>query len=90
MLLQDLGELPEARAHFERALEIGEKALPPDLGIWHNNLGMLLRALNQLPEARVHLERALVILTASLPEGHPHIKGVRDNFEILLREMGKD
>jgi len=85
-VLQDLGDLAGARAHYERALAIWEKQLGPEHPnvAWAvNNLGMVLKALGDLDVARAHLERALQIFRQSLGEDHPHTVTVRDNLNSL-------
>ena len=68
-VLQDLGDLPAARAAFERALAIDSAAFGPDhpnVAIDVNNLGMVLQDLGDLPAARAAFERALAIDERSL------------------------
>jgi hypothetical protein len=48
--LRDLGDLAGAKAHFERALAIGEAALGPEhptVATVANNLGVLLQELGE-------------------------------------------
>ncbi|MGA9522011.1 MAG: tetratricopeptide repeat protein, partial [Myxococcaceae bacterium] len=55
---------PEALAHFERALALRQKELPPDhpeIAAALNSVGVALLAMERLPEARQRLEQALAI-----------------------------
>jgi len=85
-VLQDLGELSEARQCYERALRIDEAAFGPDhpnVAIRVNNLGNVLQALGELSEARQCYERALRIFTAFLGDDHPNTVTVRNNLKSL-------
>ncbi len=86
LVLRDLGELPAARQHFERALSIAERVYGPQhptVATVLNNLGSVLQALGELPAARQHFERALTILEGSLPPTHPHLQIIRNNLAAL-------
>ena len=85
-VLHDLGDLPGAKAHYERALTIDEAAYGPDhpqVATDVNNLGGVLRDLGDLAGARACLERALAIYRQFLGEDHPKTKLVRDNLAAL-------
>ena len=75
-VLQDLGDLPAARAAFERALAINERTFGPDhpnVAICVNNLGFVLQAQGDLPAARAAFERALAIDERTFGPDHPHV-----------------
>ena len=77
-----------ARAAFERALAIDERAFGPDhpnVATAVNNLGSVLQDLGDLPGARAAGERALRIFEKFLPPEHPSIRTVRGNLEGLDR-----
>jgi tetratricopeptide (TPR) repeat protein len=73
IVLRELGELPEAHGHLERALAIYEARLRPDHPHTAHalcNLANVMRELGELPSARAHYQWALSIYEASL--GHDH------------------
>ena len=73
LLLQDQGDLAGARALYERALAIREKALGPehpDTAKSLNNLAVLLQAQGDLAGARPLFERALAIYEKALGPEH--------------------
>ena len=81
LVLQDLGDLAGAKAHFERTLGIDEAVYGPNhpqVAIRVNNLGGVLQALGDLAGARAHFERALAICRQFLGEDHPNTKLVRE------------
>jgi tetratricopeptide (TPR) repeat protein len=89
-VLQDLGDLPAARAAFERALTIDEAAFSsdhPKVAARLNNLGMILQAQGDLPAAQALFERALDIYTKSLPPEHPRLAEVRSNLDQVISEI---
>ncbi len=90
MVLQALGELEEAKGHYERALVIGRRVYGedhPKVALRLNNLGSVLKALGELEEAKGHFERALRIFRERLGDGHPNTQIFRQNLEALLEEM---
>jgi len=85
-VLQDLGDLAGAKACYERALGIWERALGPEhpqVATAVNNLGLVLQALGDLAGAKACYERALRILRQRLPPDHPHIRIVEENLRRL-------
>jgi tetratricopeptide (TPR) repeat protein len=80
-----------ARALFERALAIREKALGPehpDTANILNNLANLLRDQGDLAGARPLLERALAILEKALGPEHPSTGTSLNNLAGLLHAQG--
>ena len=74
IVLQALGDLPGAKAAYERALKIDEKAFGPDhpnVATDVNNLGRVLQALGDLPGAKAAFERALKIDEKAFGPDHP-------------------
>ena len=85
-LLEELGDLPGAKAAFERALKIDEKAFGPDhpnVARDVNNLGSVLKELGDLPGAKAAFERALQIFQKLLGDDHPNTRLVRGNIDSL-------
>ncbi|MFC2108097.1 tetratricopeptide repeat protein [Candidatus Bipolaricaulota bacterium] len=83
-VLQDLGQHAEAKAAYERALEIDEKVYGPDhpkVARDVNNLGGVLQALGQHAEAKAAYERALEIAEKVYGPDHPSTRLVRDNLK---------
>src|SRR6185436_19067520 len=85
-LLQELGDLEEARSCHERALAIWEKVL----GSEHvstakslHNLGLLFFEKRNFPRARALWERALRILDSRLGPNHPDTKSARSSLSNL-------
>jgi CHAT domain-containing protein len=91
-VLQDQGELPAARQHYEEALAIYRKALPkdhPDIAGSLHNLGIVLGALGELPAARQHYEEALAIFRKALPKDHPAIAHSLAGLGTVLYAQGE-
>jgi tetratricopeptide (TPR) repeat protein len=87
-----MGRHDEARQHFEEALAIRRKALPPlhpDLAYSLDNLGVLLHDIGRHDEARKLLEEALAISRKALPPLHPELANSLDNLGVLLQAMGE-
>jgi tetratricopeptide (TPR) repeat protein len=79
-------DLATARAAYQRALAIDEKAFGPDhpsVAIRVNNLGMVLKDLGDLDGARKAFQRALVIFEKVLGADHQHTQTVRSNLAAL-------
>ena len=86
--LQMVADYVGARAAFERALAIDERAFGPEhpnVARDVNNLGLVLKDLGELSGARAAYERALRIFEKFLPPEHPSIRTVRGNLESLDR-----
>ncbi len=95
-VLQDLSDLAEARACYERALHIleevhdrgVEEAQSPNIASVINNLGRVLRALGDLAKARAYYERALRIFEAVYGPDHPNVANRVNNLGGVLRDLG--
>jgi tetratricopeptide (TPR) repeat protein len=89
-VLQDLGDLAGAKACYERALGIWERALGPEhpqVATAVNNLGRVLQDMGDLAGAKGCYERALRIFRQRLPPGHPDIRIVEENLRrVALHE----
>ena len=89
ILLNESGELTEARDLLEQALTI-QSRVPEDanLGSILANLGMVYRGLGQREEARERLERALALHRKAFGDGHPAVAADLGNLATLERELG--
>ncbi len=100
-LLAAQGKDGEARAYFQRALEMNQALYPreqypqghPHLATSLNNLGSLLQAQGKDGEAREYYQRALRMREAlypkeKYPQGHPDLAESLNNLGILLHYQG--
>ena len=86
LVLMEQGDLPGARARFERALEIGEAAYGPDhpdLAKFVQNLANVLQRQGDSAGARALLERALDIFRRFLGDDHPYTLTVKEILDSL-------
>ena len=91
LVLHDLGDLAGAKACFERALGIVERALGPEhprVATAVNNLGLVLQALGDLAWARACFERALGIWERALGPKHPDVAAAVSNLGSVLWALG--
>ncbi|HET9210370.1 MAG TPA: tetratricopeptide repeat protein [Thermoanaerobaculia bacterium] len=89
ILLNESGELGEARDLLEEALAIQSRAAEDaNLGSILANLGMVYRGLGQREEARERLERALALHRQAFGDGHPAVAADLGNLATLERELG--
>ncbi|PKK83050.1 MAG: hypothetical protein CVT49_10475 [candidate division Zixibacteria bacterium HGW-Zixibacteria-1] len=89
-VLKAMGDLKAAQAHYERALKIDERAYGhdhPNVATDVNNLGDVLRDLGDLKGAQPHFRRALDIFRKFLGDEHPSTKIVRENLEIVEKQL---
>jgi len=89
--LRMIGDYDGARAAFERALIIDEKAFGlehPTVATRVNNLGSVLLELNDLNGARAAFERALVIDEKALGPNHPNVAIRVNNLGRVLQDLG--
>ncbi|MFN0007656.1 MAG: tetratricopeptide repeat protein [Planctomycetota bacterium] len=89
--LYSLGDLPGARALFEKVLEVSTRTLPDDhhhLQLARMNLALTIRALGDLQGARALEERVLEVFSATLPEDHPHLQLARVNLALTIEGLG--
>ena len=92
LILQDLGELPEARRLIERGIEIDQKHFDPDhpkLAIRYSNLATILQDLGELPQARRLIERAIEIAEKHLHPDHPKLATRYSNLAAILQALGE-
>ena len=55
-----------------------------------NNLAVCCKAQGRSDEAEAFYRRALAIFEARLGPDHPHLAVCRENYALLLREIGRD
>ncbi|CAG0969031.1 partial Regulatory protein AfsR, partial [Anaerolineales bacterium] len=86
-----LADFAGARAAYERALRIFEKALGedhPNVATLVNNLGMVLQDLGDHARAKAAYERALRIDEAAFGPGHPKVAIRINNLGNVLQDLG--
>ena len=84
-------EFAAAKAAFERALAIDEKAYGPDhpeVARDVNNLGTVLQDIGDLAGAREHYERALAVDEKAYGPDHPKVAIRVNNLGSVLQDMG--
>jgi tetratricopeptide (TPR) repeat protein len=89
--LQRVAEYAGARAAYERALAIDERAYGPEhpeVATDVNNLGSVLRALGDLAGARAAFERALAIDERVHGPEHPNVAIRVNNLGNVLHDLG--
>ena len=75
-VLYKVGKFDEARARFQQAAVLMEKALGPEhpfVAAMYNNIGITLAELGRFEEARTHYERSLAISQKALGPEHPDV-----------------
>jgi tetratricopeptide (TPR) repeat protein len=86
LYLHGRAEFAEAKAQFERALPLAEKAFGayhPNVARDVNNLGRVLHDMGDLEGAKERYERALEIFRKVMGENHSYTITVRKNLELL-------
>ena len=84
--LHGRAEFAEAKAQYERALSLAEKAFGashPKVAAIVNNLGRVLHDMGDLEGAKERYERTLEIVRKVLGENHTYTITVRKNLELL-------
>ena len=90
--LQQLRRFPEAVTHFERAIEIRQRALGPEhaeVASVLANLGGLLGDMGQGPRAVATLRRALTLQERLLGRDHPDLGYTLSNLGMSERDAGQ-
>ena len=85
------GDYDEARAHFERALGMLDKALGPDhpeVATSLSNLGIVFVRQGDYDQARAHFERALATREKALGPDHPGVAHSLGNLGLVLESQG--
>ena len=88
--LQGRAQFPEAKAAFERALQIAESfgLDDPRVAASLGNLGLVLQDLGDLAGAQAHFERALRLAEAAYGPDHPDVATLVNNLGSVLRAQG--
>jgi tetratricopeptide (TPR) repeat protein len=89
--LQQVGQYPQARDVFERALTLNDRYYGPEdprRSAIVNNLGRVMKRLGDMRQARAHFEAALVLDQAAYGESHPHVAEVVNNYGTVLHLTG--
>jgi tetratricopeptide (TPR) repeat protein len=89
--LHTIADYAAARAAFERALTIDEKAFGhdhPNVAIRVNNLGGVYQDLGDLPAARAAFERALAIDEKVVGAEHPNVATLVNNLGLVYKDLG--
>ncbi|HET6763960.1 MAG TPA: tetratricopeptide repeat protein [Longimicrobiaceae bacterium] len=92
MVLQDVGELSQARERMERAIEIAERIFHPNhpmLATRYSNLAMILKNVGQLSQARGWMDRAIAIDERNFELNHPTLATRYSNLATILKDMGE-
>jgi tetratricopeptide (TPR) repeat protein len=90
LVLQNLGELPEARDLLRKALASDEQRCrsgDPSIARDQSNLASVLRELGELSEARDLLRKALASDEQSHPPGHPNIATRQSTLGTVLIDL---
>ena len=88
LVLKNQGNLLEAKAAFEHALQINQKANRVEVGHNINNLGLTFEALGDLNNARDAYESAIQIFEHNLGENHPNVAIAVNNLGTVLHTLG--
>jgi plasmid stability protein len=92
LVLQDLGELEEARDLLRQALASAEATYAPgnpSTATRQSNLATVLKDLGELEEARDLLRKALASVEAKYAPGHPSIARNQSNLAMVLSNLGE-
>ncbi|WP_052518497.1 tetratricopeptide repeat protein [Archangium violaceum] len=88
---QEMGRYEEARAAYERVLEIRRKVLSPEhpkVVMALNNLGVALGALGKYEEARARYEQALELRRKMLGPDNPLVANSYSNLGTAFGQLG--
>jgi tetratricopeptide (TPR) repeat protein len=86
------GEIGEAKLHYQRALQIREKALGtdhPSVARSLNNLGVVSSGQGEHEEAKLHYQQALKIWEEALGADHPDVAHALTGLGEALLALGK-
>ena len=92
LILQDMGELAEARKLMEQALASDIKNLGEgrtSVATDRSNLALILKDMGELAEARKLMDQALASGIKNLGEGHTSVAIRRSNLAMILKKMGE-
>jgi LPXTG-motif cell wall-anchored protein len=91
-LMMQSGQYDEAERRVKQAHRLRKQILEPtnkELGYSANTLYIVMDALGNLPAADTAIAEAWNILNQHLPEDHPHIAIIANNYSTHLLEMGE-
>jgi len=91
-LLMQTGRGKKAKRWVNNAHQIRKALLPPtdkELGYSANTLFIVMDALGDLPAADSAISEAWEILSQQLPEEHPHLALVANNYATHLMDVGQ-
>jgi tetratricopeptide (TPR) repeat protein len=91
LVLQDLGELEEARDLIRAALEAAKETFSPGhptIAKRQSNLALVLADLGELKEAKELLTRAYHSFLEKLGPDHPKTKIVKENLDEVINRLG--
>lgn len=86
------GQYEEAEQGVKYAHRLRKQILEPtdkELGYSANTLYIVMDALGKLDEADIAISEAWSILNLNLPEEHPHVALIANNYSTHLIELGK-
>lgn len=92
LILQNLGEFPDARRRMERAIAIDEQHFDsghPTLAISYSNLALILQDLGELADARRRMEQAIAIEEQHFVSDHPTLAISYSNIALILQDLGE-
>ena len=87
---RDLGDLQQAKHHYERTLDIWLRKLGPehvDVATTYNRLGHVQYDLGDLQQAKEHYERALDIQLKKLGPEHVDVARTHSKLDNVQREL---
>jgi tetratricopeptide (TPR) repeat protein len=90
LVLQDLGELTEARDLLRAALASAQQSFESDnprIAVRQSNLALVLKDLGELTEARDLLRAALASQQQSFDPGHPSIARCQSNLAAVMKDL---
>ena len=88
---QKLGDLQQAKQHYERSLALYMKQLAPEhvyVATTYNNLGVLHNDLGEMQQAKQHYERSLAIRLKQLGPEHVDVATTYNNLGVLHNDLG--
>ena len=91
-LMMQVGQYDEAEQGVKHAHRLRKQILDPtdkELGYSANTLYIVMDALGNLPAADTAIAEAWSILNQQLPEEHPHIAVIANNYSTHLLAMGE-
>jgi tetratricopeptide (TPR) repeat protein len=91
-VFREQGEYEQAKLHYQRVLQIDEKALGadhPNVAMTLTNLGNVFREQGEYEQAKLHHQRALQIMEEVMGADHPNVASSLNNLGNVSREQGE-